>query len=658
MQELVAADRPDDARKLAARLETDAGDAPAVWEILGSYYRQDDNPHRAVRCFETALKHQTATADIQRLARSLTTLYQKLENTLQAYRTALILTEVTADRSLRVRHQRLARTLEARLLQQERRVVAAAVRGLQAVPAPGKVVVDGKLEEWDLSGQVTACNDVHAELDVYSTRIALMYDEDYLYIALQFRDWTPMQSRIEPRREYARGWSSDSVQIRFRFPDKLSNLDCWYYRPRQESVVYRQHGGGNGQPVGGGPERVYRSRESELDDGLEQVFRTHENGRDYTQELRVPWAILTARKMKANDQFHSLFQMGWGERRRDHQITANVAAGKRIHAGLWMTPAAYGPVRLAPQGNLEPAKPEWQLALGRHLEQLWRRQAHTQAARAVTFTPDGKSVASAGLDGTIGIWRADSGGAIGKLADHKSVVNALAFSPNGAWLASAGEDKVIRLWDPQTQQITKRLTGHTKTIWDLRFGPRGKRLLSGGLDGTVRFWDIASREARVYRAPRGVRAVALSPTGKRVAAGCLDTKVYVWDRQGDLQQTLAGSHRFGVRSVAFLADGRHLLSGGDDLRILLWDVRTGKVVRKFLGHASLVTHIELFDDGKRFLSTALDGDVRVWELESGKTVLRRKAGRAGIWAAALAPDNRSVATAGRDGCVRLIKTER
>ena len=66
---------------------------------------------------------------------------------------------------------------------------------LHAVPA-GKVVVDGKLNDWDLSGQV----DVFANYrmrNTYSTKVAAMYDKDNFYLSIVWRDPTPMFNMVD-----------------------------------------------------------------------------------------------------------------------------------------------------------------------------------------------------------------------------------------------------------------------------------------------------------------------------------------------------------------------------------------------------------------------------------------------------------------------------
>ncbi|MGQ9575502.1 MAG: hypothetical protein ACUVUC_09300 [Thermoguttaceae bacterium] len=58
---------------------------------------------------------------------------------------------------------------------------------LRAVPAVRAVTTDGKLDDWDLSGQILCCYDLAKLEKTHSVRAAAMYDADYLYLAFHFK---------------------------------------------------------------------------------------------------------------------------------------------------------------------------------------------------------------------------------------------------------------------------------------------------------------------------------------------------------------------------------------------------------------------------------------------------------------------------------------
>jgi WD40 repeat protein/serine/threonine protein kinase len=133
-----------------------------------------------------------------------------------------------------------------------------------------------------------------------------------------------------------------------------------------------------------------------------------------------------------------------------------------------------------------------------HLVAVWRATtrlpvrvlaAHEGRAMSVAFSPDGNSLASAGLDGAINFWDAKTFQPIHTLRGHLGGVHCLAFRPDGKRLASAGADAAVRVWDVMTRRNVLTFRGHTSAIYTVAFSPDGRYLASGGWDETVRIWD-------------------------------------------------------------------------------------------------------------------------------------------------------------------------
>lgn len=95
--------------------------------------------------------------------------------------------------------------------------------GIYAVPVPGKVAVDGKLDDWDLTGQVLMTYDIETLRDIYSGQVASMYDADNLYVSIHWKDPIPMGNPHDPLYSAHRGWSGDAVQLRI-MTDRISHI--------------------------------------------------------------------------------------------------------------------------------------------------------------------------------------------------------------------------------------------------------------------------------------------------------------------------------------------------------------------------------------------------------------------------------------------------
>jgi hypothetical protein len=96
----------------------------------------------------------------------------------------------------------------------------------------------------------------------------------------------------------------------------------------------------------------------------------------------------------------------------------------------------------------------------------------------VSFSPDGKRLASAGWDRTVKVWDAATGQQAHTLKGHTDGVCGVSFSPDGKRLASAG-DKTVKVWDAATGQQAHTLKGHTKHQGGLGPGLQPRRPVPG-----------------------------------------------------------------------------------------------------------------------------------------------------------------------------------
>ena len=191
---------------------------------------------------------------------------------------------------------------------------------------------------------------------------------------------------------------------------------------------------------------------------------------------------------------------------------------------------------------------------------------------AVRYFPDGTRLAAATSSG-IWVYDAATYRAVDLFTGHQGKVYCLSFSPDGRILASGGADHTIHLWDIATGEIEGPLTGHTGEVTSLSFSPDGKTLASVGRedrDGTMRLWDVQTGELK--RTLTGHRymvyCVAFSPDGKTLASGHERDGIHLWDAEtGKLKRVLTG-HRSGVFAVS-------VQSGWHDTRQREWrfDIR-------------------------------------------------------------------------------------
>jgi WD40 repeat protein len=256
---------------------------------------------------------------------------------------------------------------------------------------------------------------------------------------------------------------------------------------------------------------------------------------------------------------------------------------------------------------------------------------HKGFVSSLAFSPNGKLLASSGLDKTVIIWSVPEKKEMFKLDMTENIVGVafrpghddilalagseiqlwdlrvrkpvgpslkdnqkggtvmvMAFRPDGQMIAAAGVDHKIRLWalsddfESQSQngansKPLKYLQGHGGTVWSLDFSKRGT-LLSSGANGEMALWDIDRPpllSKRLGELPDGVKSWAIDPQGAALAVGGNDGKITVYDAESWKHHELE-LHHGGAPIKSLLIDqaGSLLVSGDEKGRLLLWKGET------------------------------------------------------------------------------------
>ncbi|KAF7923580.1 hypothetical protein BELL_0005g00330 [Botrytis elliptica] len=113
---------------------------------------------------------------------------------------------------------------------------------------------------------------------------------------------------------------------------------------------------------------------------------------------------------------------------------------------------------------------------------------HQKAVNHVAFSPDGRLIASCGLDNHTKIWNARDGKFINTLRGHVAPVYQCAFSSDSRLLVTCSKDTTLKVWDMATHKLAKDLPGHKDQVFAVDWSPDGEKVGSGGADKAVRIW--------------------------------------------------------------------------------------------------------------------------------------------------------------------------
>ncbi|WP_422733830.1 hypothetical protein ACN26Y_28270 [Micromonospora sp. WMMD558] len=281
---------------------------------------------------------------------------------------------------------------------------------------------------------------------------------------------------------------------------------------------------------------------------------------------------------------------------------------------------------------------------------------HQAMVEAVAWAPDSRRITTGGRDRTVKVWRLGENAPLLTLYGADDMVRGVAWSPDGRHVAAGSQDHQVHVWRAADGEHLTALRGHSGDVYGLGWSPDGTLLASASHDRTVIVWDFASGDRRLSLRGHGdfVEGLDWSPDGSRLATASGDHTVRIWDVADGRQLLLIRGHLDFVWSVAWSPDGRSVASSSSDRTIRVWDVNDAREIATLRGHDDAVWSTQWSPDGTELASASSDGSARLWSLLPDGAEQRALVGQAGgIRSAAWAAGDLQVATASEDGTVRV-----
>ena len=251
----------------------------------------------------------------------------------------------------------------------------------------------------------------------------------------------------------------------------------------------------------------------------------------------------------------------------------------------------------------------------------------------------------------------------GTLDGHAEAAYAVAWTPDGKSVVSGGFDKSVRIWDVASRKETRRFDGHTGLVLTVAVDKDGKQILSGSLDKTAKVWEIPpAGPSKVFADnPGRVRSIAQSPDGKQFAAAA-GKVVRIWDVETSRPIRDLSGATDDVESVAWSADGSLVASGDKAKMIRFWNPADGSARGTIETPSDTVLGLAFLPDNRHLISAGSDGIARLWEWPDSPMLMpvavRTFEGHKGpIHGLATSADGKTLATASADKSVKVFEVD-
>ncbi len=279
--------------------------------------------------------------------------------------------------------------------------------------------------------------------------------------------------------------------------------------------------------------------------------------------------------------------------------------GKRLAAGV------YGRVTV------------WDLATARPAKVLTNVLG---AVNDLKWSPDGKLLAVAGGQPSprddLRLFDTADWKRVASLGGHLDVVSGVSFTADGKRLASASFDKTVRVWDvadPKAPKLAHTFAGHSDFVYAVAFGPKGDWYATASKDRTSRVVDAATGQGRLTFSgmDQEVLSVAVRPDGQQVATSGFEPQIHWWDATTAERLKRQAGHGEGVYELAFDPKGTVAVSAGADRTVRVWSAGSAAAV-KTIPTGTVTFAVAVDPAAKRVASGGADGAVRLWDAATAR----------------------------------------
>jgi len=291
-------------------------------------------------------------------------------------------------------------------------------------------------------------------------------------------------------------------------------------------------------------------------------------------------------------------------------------------------------------------------AMAQSKPEVYVQFGHHKEITSISFSKDGKYIATGSEDRTIKLWDILTGREIRTILGHSDKINSILFSPDSRYIASASSDNTIKIFEIETGLEYMTLTGHSREVNSISFSPDGRYLASSSSDATIKLWDLNTRKEIKTFPSEFFSFVKFSPDGSCIATKAWVNKIAILEPFTGKKKILQG-HDEHITSIDFSSDGKYLVSGGFDKKVKIWEVSTGQLVHSFEENNESIFSVAFSPDNKIVVAGSFNS-IKIWDIEKKENILTIQQPYSSI--VAFSPDGKYIAATSEANTITLYET--
>ena len=261
-----------------------------------------------------------------------------------------------------------------------------------------------------------------------------------------------------------------------------------------------------------------------------------------------------------------------------------------------------------------------------------RVQVHKKGAYALSFSPDGKLIVSAGYDKNLRIFNLEERTILPPIEAHKELITTVRFSPNGQFLASASNEGTVKIWRKQDKFLYfLDKVAHKNSVYDLAFSKDSQEIAAAGKEGSIMIWDVNNlkKESRIlidkestHKKEYKIYGLDFHPLNKSIliSTGFKDYEIIVWNlnnKTTNQPKKRIGKAQYITASVRFNRDGSLIASCDERGTIKIRNSTSGEIIGIINDKDNPMIYAEFSPDSKFIASVGLN-EVKIWSVEQAK----------------------------------------